>query len=179
MTYRVSFMAPDLAATLQRAHRELDRTVATLFPPAAPSAVRSEAPASPAAEAVRWQPATDLVEEATGWTLTLDLPGVAADALEVVAEARSLVVRGARADLTIGESARAVQRERRTGAFERRFRLPASADAEQLSARLQDGVLTLRIGKVAPARPRRIRIDQPADAPPAPGGAVAPDAAAP
>lgn len=158
MTYRISLLSPDVAPTLRGLQREVDRTVATLFPSPMTAAAGAGATTEAAAD---WLPATDIVEDASSWTLTLDVPGVAADALEVVVEARVLTVRGARPAVMVADGAQLGARERRTGRFERRFRLPPSADAEQLSAQLADGVLTLRIGKVAPAQPRRVRIETP------------------
>ena len=48
--------------------------------------------------------------------------------------------------------------ERRHGAFERRFALPDSADAEGIVASSRDGVLEIRIPKRAEAAPRRIQV---------------------
>lgn len=173
MTYRISLLSPDVAPTLRGLRRELDRTVATLFPApmtaAAGAGVAGAGVASAGAAGAGattatptdWQPATDVVEDAASWTLTLDVPGVPAEALDVVVEARVLTVRGSRPAVVVRDGAELGARERRTGRFVRRFRLPPSADAEQLSAQLADGVLTLRIGKVTPPQPRRVRIETP------------------
>jgi HSP20 family protein len=153
MTYRISLLTPPVPASIRGLRREMDRAFETVFSPVA---------ASPAAS--RWSPATDIVEEETGWIVTLDVPGIAPEALEVVAEERVLTVRGTRAAPTLAEGAQTVTRERPAGAFERRFRLPTSADAEQLTAEVAHGVLTLRIGKVRPAQPRRVPIQAAAPA---------------
>ena len=165
MTYRFSLLTPDMPTALRRLHRELDRQTSSVFP-------------TEETGANAWLPATDVLEGAEGWTLQLDVPGVDPAALEVVADERTLIVRGERAAAVAETPATAapsadeaattprVRRERATGRFERRFRLPATADTEQLAATLTHGVLTLRVPKVAPARPRRIAVETPVQATP-------------
>lgn len=105
-----------------------------------------------------WQPATDAREDATGFTLTLDVPGLSPDSVEVLAEDGVLTVKGARAAAPLAEGERALFAERVAGGFTRRFRLPKSADTQAIQATYTQGVLTLRVGKVAPAQPRRVPI---------------------
>jgi len=50
--------------------------------------------------------------------------------------------------------------DRRTGRFEYRTRLPRGTDADQVSAALADGVLTLTVPKPETATPRRVEISQ-------------------
>ena len=150
MTYRIAFRSPVVSTRSVLRPRamqaELERAVDAWFGP------RTEAVAT------EWSPRTDVVEHDTGWTLQLDLPGVSPDSVEVVAEAGELRVRGERAGAEAPDGATWRLRERRSGRFERRFRLPEGADAEQLAAEMAHGVLTLRIGKVQPAQPRRVPI---------------------
>lgn len=49
-------------------------------------------------------------------------------------------------------------RELPSGSFTRTLRLPSVIDAEQVEARIADGVLTLTLPKAESARPRRISI---------------------
>lgn len=146
MTYRVSLMTPALPQTMRGLRREMDRAFESLLtaPGASPDAA--------------WAPAADVVEDDAGWTVVLDVPGVVPEALEVLAEDRTLTIRGDRAAAALPEGARGATREHRTGAFARQFRLPTTADSQQLSAELAHGVLTVRIGKVAPAQPRRVPV---------------------
>jgi HSP20 family protein len=160
MTYRIAFRHPTLATpalplarSLRGLHDEVDRAVGTWFG-------QSAEPTDAA-----WTPATDVIEDETGWTVLLDLPGVPPEAVEVVTEERVLRVRGERAEAPLREGAAPRQQERRSGRFDRRFRLPTGADAETLSAELAHGVLTLRIGKVQPVQARRVPVTTPASEP--------------
>ena len=51
------------------------------------------------------------------------------------------------------------RRERASGEFARTVRLPVEVDADQVQARLQDGVLLVTLPKAAAARPRRIKVN--------------------
>lgn len=105
-----------------------------------------------------WTPAADGIEDATGYTLELELPGIAPDAVELLAEDGLLIVRGERSRGDLQESQRSIFGERMHGRFERRFRLPKNADLGNIEARYSLGVLTVRVAKVAPAQPRRVQI---------------------
>ena len=106
-----------------------------------------------------WTPAADVVETADAFTVTLELPGVAREAVNVVAKGCTLVVTGMRcAQNEPGEGAYLVM-ERSYGPFARRFTLPRDCVAQSIEAVLRDGVLTVTVHKVLPAcRHRRIPI---------------------
>jgi HSP20 family protein len=108
--------------------------------------------------AAAWTPAADAREDSTGFTITLDVPGLAPESVEVLAEDGTLTVKGARPAATLAEGERTLFAERSQGAFQRRFRLPKSADPQAIEATYAHGVLSLRIGKLAPAQPRRVPV---------------------
>ena len=100
----------------------------------------------------------DAHENATGFTIELDLPGVSPDTIDVLAEDGVLLVRASREARTTTEDARQVIGERRFGTVERRFRLPKSADLSDIRAESSNGVLTVYVAKVAPVQPRRVTV---------------------
>jgi HSP20 family protein len=102
--------------------------------------------------------AVDAREDATGFTLEMDIPGVAPESVDVVAEDGQLVVRSKRAAREVAEGETVLFAERTKGEFERRFRLSKVADLSQISASYALGVLTVRIAKVAPAQPKRVPV---------------------
>lgn len=133
--------------------REMDRLVSEVFGAAHPDAPTPRAGFTPLADAI---------EDATSFTLTLDLPGVPGDKLDVLAEDGVLTIRGERTrEASNQEGARILLAERSAGRFERRFRLPKAADASAIEATHADGVLTVRVAKVAPAQPRRVPVNGP------------------
>src|ERR1700730_942091 len=85
-------------------------------------------------------PTTDIFETADALTVVMELPGVDKQALDVNIENGVLRVEG-----RIDHSARS-------------FTLSNKIDQQQISAQLQDGVLTLTLKKAKEATPRRIAI---------------------
>lgn len=111
-----------------------------------------------AAPAGNWLPAVDIREQEAQFVLHADLPGVDPASIEVQMDKGVLSIKGERATPPAVEGERFSRSERRHGAFERRFALPDSADAEGIAASSRDGVLEIRIPKRAEAAPRRIQV---------------------
>jgi HSP20 family molecular chaperone IbpA len=113
------------------------------------------APATPA-----WTPRAFAWQDDTGIELALDVPGVAREQLEVRLDGPMLVVRGHRPP-PWGE--RDLQRapdahEAPVGTFARAFPLPERVEPGQISARLDDGVLYVRVARVPRSEPSPIAI---------------------
>jgi HSP20 family molecular chaperone IbpA len=103
-------------------------------------------------------PAVDVFEDAGGITLLADMPGVSKDRLDVRLDGDSLVIEG-RVDLDSPPEMRAVWAEVNVPRFRRTFTLSRELDAARIEANLKDGVLTLRVPKLAHAQPRRIEVN--------------------
>lgn len=132
---------------MNQLHRDLDR----LF--VRPYDDGSDEPAN-----ARWAPPVDIHEEEDHFALTADVPGVASDDIDITMERGVLTLSGQR-KTTREDAASGLNRvERVVGRFYRRFALPESADATNIEAKLNDGVLTIRIPKQAEIQPRRIEI---------------------
>ena len=102
-------------------------------------------------------PRVDIVEDETGITLWADLPGVSKEALEVKIEGETLTIEG-NVTLSTPEGLEPLYAEVRAPRFARQFTLSRELDPEGIEARLQDGVLQLRIPKRTHAQPRRITV---------------------
>ena len=108
--------------------------------------------------ATTWQPPVDAREDATGFTLDVELPGVDPLAVEVLSEDGTLTVRGSKGTAEAQPGEQIALAERARGEFLRQFRLPKSADLQSVSASYANGLLTVRVAKVAPSHPRRVPI---------------------
>lgn len=94
------------------------------------------------------------------YEITLELPGVAAEDVELLVQDGSLTVQGEKrfdreqAGLTFFFS------EREFGAFQRSFRLPPDAASDRIDAVFKNGVLNVRIPKLqaAASDSRRVAI---------------------
>ena len=103
-------------------------------------------------------PSFEVKETAEAFVVRADLPGVKESDLDVSVHAGVLSVTGARAGEERKEGESYYVYERQYGAFSRSFALPETADAEKIEARLENGVLSLTIGKRVEAKPRRIEL---------------------
>lgn len=107
----------------------------------------------------QWAPAVDIREDAEGFVILADIPGVEPKDIEITMERGVLSLRGERVREEKAESQRGYARvERVHGTFYRRFSLPDSADADRISASGNNGVLTIVIPKRAQAQPKRIEV---------------------
>lgn len=107
--------------------------------------------------AADWVPAADVQEFADRFVLTLDLPGVALESIDVTLEHGVLSVSGDRKRET-GQSAERARVERPYGRFHRRFTLPDIVDAASVRAAARNGVLEVTIPKQPKAQPRRVEV---------------------
>lgn len=112
--------------------------------------------AGAAGEGAPWIPAVDIEETDDAWIVEAELPGVDKKDVDIQMNDSELVVRG-----EIKERERAGilrRRTRRVGEFEFRVTLPGQTDAEQIDAKLDGGVLAIRIPKPQETQPRHIDI---------------------
>ena len=107
-------------------------------------------------ERADWSPAADVYERATEYVITLDLPGIERDGLDVGLDENRLTVRGERAQNEEGAHVR--RAERPVGRFVRSFSLPETVARDQISADYKDGVLRLRLPKRREQQTRRVEI---------------------
>ena len=87
----------------------------------------------------------------------IDLPGVAADSIDISVERNVLTVTAER-DSAREEGDRFYLAERHRGTFRRQVNLGEGLDAEGIEADYHDGVLTLRVPVAQQAKPRKIEI---------------------
>lgn len=121
---------------------------------------RRLAPGASAHATVARSPALDIAESEQAYTVTLDLPGVAKDDIEVSVDGHrvSIAARTAKTDER-KDGGRVLYRERAESSFARSFALPQEVDQERSSARLDHGVLTLELGKRKVAGTARINVN--------------------
>lgn len=115
-------------------------------------------PSSGEVTAAAWAPAVDIKEEDGAYVLHADLPGVDPKDIELNMENGVLTLRGERKSEITQEQENYRRIERVTGSFYRRFTLPDTADAENISAKSANGVLQVRIPKQEKVLPRRIEV---------------------
>jgi len=95
----------------------------------------------PAADAGRWPPFLDLIEEPGVFIVEMDMPGVRLQDLSISVTGRRLNVRGTRASVRDSSSAHIRVRERWSGAFSRSIELPGPVDDAPAATTLHEGIL--------------------------------------
>jgi HSP20 family protein len=101
-------------------------------------------------------PRVNIHQDAEGYILEVEMPGVAKSGVEVTFEDGKLTLIGHRAE---GEhSGQVVYRERAATGYRRVFDLDPSIDSEKISAVIEQGLLTVRLHKAEAAKPRKITV---------------------
>ncbi len=103
-------------------------------------------------------PALNLWEDANHVYAEAELPGLKLEDLEIYATAPDqLTIKGSRKPVG-PEKAVWHRQERGFGEFTRVLTLPFAVDANKVEARLEHGVLTLKMAKSAEAKPKKIAV---------------------
>jgi len=102
-------------------------------------------------------PSTDIFETSDALKIVMEVPGVPKDAVDVKVENDVLSIE-ARIDTANYNGLDPVYTEYPVGHFARSFTLPEQVDEHNITAQLEDGVLTLTLNKRPETKPRRIAI---------------------
>jgi HSP20 family protein len=103
------------------------------------------------------RPHYEVTENAEGYALTVSLPGVAKDGLEITDEGGELRITGKRA-LKLPEGRVVLHRETSDATFELVLAHGNAIVPEKTEADLQDGVLHVKLSKAESAKPRKIAV---------------------
>lgn len=107
-----------------------------------------------------WTPPVDVYETPVAYVLTVEVPGLTREQVELAVEDTRLTMRGRRVE-NQGGNAEPVHYhlvERGSGSFARSFEFGHKVDVEAISADLVDGVLTITLPKLVPPPARRIEV---------------------
>jgi HSP20 family protein len=104
-----------------------------------------------------WPMPMDAYKRGNDLWVDIDLPGVAANSVDIDVERNVLTVTAQRSwERQEGDQVYLAERHR--GTFRRQVHLGEGLDAERIEARYADGVLTLRIPVAEAAQPRKIQV---------------------
>jgi HSP20 family protein len=106
-----------------------------------------------------WAPALDISERKDAYLVTVEVPGVKAEDLEITLEDGLLTIQGER-QLTADSSGQQQfhRVERRYGAFRRSITLPSRVQANEIEASFENGLLQVVVPKAEEAKPKKIEI---------------------
>jgi HSP20 family protein len=105
-----------------------------------------------------WAPALDISERKDAYLVTVEVPGVKPEDLEITLEDGLLTIQGER-QFTADASDQQFHRvERRYGAFRRSITLPSRVQADAIEASFDNGLLQVVVPKAEEAKPKKIQI---------------------
>ena len=101
-------------------------------------------------------PVSSVTEDGDGYMLQVEMPGVNKDGLEISVENNELTILGRRSLPAIDGTL--IHRESRQENFRRTFELDPSIDPGKISAKIEQGVVTLTLPKAEQVKPRKITV---------------------
>src|SRR5438045_2474445 len=102
-------------------------------------------------------PMAGVMENGDSYTLEVEMPGVNKEGLEISIENNELTIIGRRSLPSIDGTL--IHRESRSDNFRRTFELDPSIDTSKISARVEQGMLTLTLPKAEQVKPRKISVE--------------------
>jgi HSP20 family protein len=105
-----------------------------------------------------WSPALDAHEDKDKYVVSLDVPGLKKEDINVSVHDGVLTVSGERRSEKDVKEGTVHRTERFYGKFSRSVSLPAEVRADKVSAVYKEGVLTVEIPKAEEAKPKTIEV---------------------
>lgn len=119
------------------------------------------------ASAVKWpeqvetfafSPTCNFKENEKEYVIQFDVPGVKKEDVKIELQNNRVTIRGERKEEKEEKDAKSYLSESYYGSFMRSFALPAEIDENKVDAEYADGVLTIKIPKLAGAKPKEIKV---------------------
>lgn len=109
-------------------------------------------------QAAVWRPSVDIAENENEFVVTVDLPGIKHEDLDVSVVNGRLTIKGERRRESESKVGNVHRVERAYGTFTRAFDLPSAVNPDGIAASYRDGVLTVTVPKAEEAKPKQIQV---------------------
>ncbi|MDE0634884.1 MAG: Hsp20/alpha crystallin family protein [Candidatus Poribacteria bacterium] len=106
-----------------------------------------------------WRPSVDFSEAEDRFEVSVELPGVAQNDVNVTVTESQLTIKGKKRQEKTDETQNLRRSERRYGSFHRKFPLPPNVVVDGIKAEFKDGVLKVIAPKTEEAKPTEIPIN--------------------
>jgi HSP20 family protein len=107
-----------------------------------------------------YMPLADIHEDGKSYIITMDIPGYTRKDLKISLEKNVLTIQGEKEMEKRDEKDVYHLRERQRGSFSRSFRMPEDIDEGKISARVNEGVLSISVDKAEEKLPKLIEISE-------------------
>jgi len=98
----------------------------------------------------------NILETKDGYILQAEMPGVSKDGLQVTLEGNEITIIGRRSDEAV--NGQTLFRESNRADFQRVFQLDPAIDTARITAKIEQGLLTLTLPKSEKVKPRKIEV---------------------
>jgi HSP20 family protein len=105
-----------------------------------------------------WAPALDISERKDAYVVTVEVPGVKQEDIDITLEDGLLTIAGERKQTQESSDEQFHRVERRYGAFRRSITLPSQVQADAIEASYDNGVLEVLLPKAEEAKPKKITV---------------------
>lgn len=105
-----------------------------------------------------WVPSVDVTETDDAYELKAELPGLKKEDIHVSVEDNVLCLKGEKKQESESKTKSVHRIERMYGKFERSFRLPNGVKANEIKAKYENGILTVRLPKSEEAKRKEIPV---------------------
>ena len=117
------------------------------------------APTTPSLDTSVRLPAIDISETDSAYLVKTDLPGMRKQDLDITIDDGVLTINAEHAEETDEKkNGRLIRQERSYGKFSRRLRIGTDVDDKKITAKYQEGVLSLTLPKEETARPHQVKV---------------------
>ena len=106
-----------------------------------------------------WAPSVDVAETDDEVVVTVELPGVKQDDVDITIADDVLTLKGEKSEEKEIKKENYHRVERSYGSFQRSISLPTGVQADEAKAVFKDGVLHVNIPKAEEAKPKQIKIN--------------------
>jgi HSP20 family protein len=103
-------------------------------------------------------PAADLSETDDALQIRMDMPGLKAEEINVEVSGNTIRISGEHKDVKEEKGKTYHRIERRSGSFARALTLPAPVKEDKVTARCEDGVLTITLPKTEAAKTHKVAV---------------------
>ena len=107
-------------------------------------------------DGISWHPTIDVTESGNDYVITADLPGMSREDINVQMVNNTLMISGERKSEHKDETSHKI--ERAYGSFRRSFSLELPVEEDQMTAKYNNGVLTVRLPKAENVTPKLVEV---------------------
>ena len=106
-----------------------------------------------------WLPRVDVFDRDEQLVVRAELPGIAADDIDITVEDGTMVISGTRESETTEENGAFRRREMFAGDFRRSLLLPEGLDLDAIAATSKDGILEISIPRSPEVLPKKVKVE--------------------